>query len=113
MENAPKSGCAILLDPKWGVCEGTKFDDGTWGLATFNGTTKKAYPTAWRPLPTPPGTSSREIAMIKCIEIAARREERERCAGIALAAANERGDQWRVAACEIERRIRSLSGREE
>lgn len=54
IESAPKLGGAIINDPKWGVCEGTRFADGSWGLATFNGSTKKAHPTHWRPLPAPP-----------------------------------------------------------
>lgn len=51
MESAPKSGRAILFDPKWGACEGNRFVDGKWGLATFNGQIMEAHPTHWQPLP--------------------------------------------------------------
>jgi hypothetical protein len=44
----------IIHDPRWGVTEGLMMDDGTWGLATFNGQIMKASPTHWMPLPPAP-----------------------------------------------------------
>jgi hypothetical protein len=50
----------IIYDPRWGVTEGLMMDDGTWGLATFNGQIMKASPTHWMPLPPAPTDTGRE-----------------------------------------------------
>lgn len=54
VKTAPKIGHAIIYDPRWGVCEGNRYDDGHWGLATFNGQITEAHPTHWMPLPDVP-----------------------------------------------------------
>lgn len=54
IETAPQRKKVIIHDPKWGVTEGLLFEDGKWGLATFNGQVMKANPTHWMPLPAAP-----------------------------------------------------------
>ncbi len=54
IESAPKDGRMLTFSDEWGVAEALRFDDGTFGLATFNGTTKTFFPTMWQPLPGAP-----------------------------------------------------------
>lgn len=54
IETTPPGRNVLVYDPRWGVAEAMHFANGDWGLATFNGSVKKANPTHWMPLPEPP-----------------------------------------------------------
>jgi len=54
IETAPKDGNILGYSWKWGVSEIMCHADGTFSLATFNGSIKYAHPTHWMPLPAPP-----------------------------------------------------------
>jgi len=56
-ENTPKTGHMIGYSWKWGVAEIMRYDDGHFGLATFNGNVMVARPIKWMPLPSIPEES--------------------------------------------------------
>lgn len=62
IDTMPKCGRVLIVDAECGVAEAFRFDDGHWGLATFNGSIKHAKPLMWQPMPTRPTPGAKESA---------------------------------------------------
>ena len=56
IESAPRGRNVLVHTETWGVTEAILGDDG-WQIASMNGLLAKGDPTAWQPLPPPPGST--------------------------------------------------------